>query len=111
MLARSLALQKRMGGRNSKEEGVPRLVVGGECRPTPTRAIATANGVQFLARGQTDHPLFSEATAAGDGVVTAESATDLPASPSLTVLTACTSHTMYVQDPDLLSRVVRFLLG
>ena len=111
MLARSLALQKSMAGHNPKEEAVPRLVIGGECRPTPTRALATANGVQFLARGQTDHPLFSEATAPGDGVVTAESATDLPSSPSLTVLTACTSHTMYFQDPDLLSRVVRFLLG
>ncbi len=111
MLARSLALQKSMAGSNPAEEVVPRLVVGGECRPTPTRAIATANGVQFLARGQTDHSLFSQATAPGDGVVTAESATDLPASPTLTVLTICTAHSMYVQDPDLRARVVRFLLG
>jgi pimeloyl-ACP methyl ester carboxylesterase len=111
MLARSLALQKNLAGRNTAEEAVPRLVVGGECRPTPTRALATANGVQFLARGQTDHPFFSEATAPGDGVVTTESATDLPASPTLTVLTICTAHSMYVQDPDLRARVVRFLFG
>jgi len=111
MLARSLALQKSMATRSSVEEDVPRFLVGGECRPTPTRALATANGVQFLARGQTDHPLFAEATAPGDGVVTAESATDLPASPTLTVLTICTAHSTYVQDPDLLTRVVRFLLG
>lgn len=111
MLARSLALQKSMAVRNPEEEAVPRLLVGGECRPTPTRALATANGVQFLPRGQTDHPLFSEATAPGDGVVTAESATDLPASPTLTVLTICTAHSTYLQDPDLRARVVRFLLG
>jgi pimeloyl-ACP methyl ester carboxylesterase len=110
MLARSLALQKSMADPDPAEEAVPRLLVGGECRPTPTRAIATANGVQFLARGQTDHPLFSEATAPGDGVVTAESATTLPASPTLTVLTICTAHSTYLQDPDLRARVVRFLL-
>ncbi len=111
MLSRSLALQKSMTGRNAAEEAVPRLVVGGDCRPTPTRALATANGVHFLARDQTDHPFFSEATAPGDGVVTTESATDLPASPTLTVLTICTAHSMYVQDPDLRARVVRFLFG
>jgi pimeloyl-ACP methyl ester carboxylesterase len=111
MLARSFALQKRMAGRNPAEEAVPRLVAGGECRPTPTRALATPDGVQFLARGQTDHPLFSKATAPGDGVVSAESATDLPPSPTLTVLTTCTTHTAYLQDPDLLVRIDRFLSG
>ena len=111
MLARSLALQISMAGRDPAEEAVPRLVVGGECRPTPTRALGTADGVRFLARGQIDHPLFSEATAPGDGVVTAESATDLPASRTLTVLTTCTGHSTYLQDPDLLVRVVRFLLA
>jgi len=111
MLARSLALQKSMAGRHPAEEEVARLVAGGECRPTPTRALTTADGVQFLARGQTDHPLFGKATAPGDGVVTAESATGLPPSPTLTVLTTCTGHTTYLQDPDFLVRVVRFLLG
>ncbi len=111
MLARSLALQNRMAGRNPAEEAVPRLVVGGECRPTLTRALGTAEGVRFLGRGQTDHPLFSEATAPGDGVVTAESATDLPASRTLTVLTTCTGHSTYLQDPNLVVRVVRFLLS
>jgi pimeloyl-ACP methyl ester carboxylesterase len=110
MLARSLALQGSLAGRHPAEEAVPRLVVGGGCRPTPTRAIATADGVQFLTRGQTDHPLFAEATAPGDGVVTAESATGLPASPTLTVLTTCMGHTAYVQDSDLLVRIIRFLL-
>jgi len=110
MLARSLALQESLAGRHPAEEAVPRLVVGGECRPTPTRAIARADGVQFLARGQTDHPLFAEATAPGDGVVTAESATGLPPAPTLTVLTTCTGHSTYFQDPDLLVRVIRFLL-
>lgn len=111
MLLRSLALQKSMAGRHPAEEAVPRLVAGGECRPTPTRALAMGNGVQFLGRGQTDHPLFTKATAPGDGVVTAESAIGLPASPTLTVLTTCTGHNAYLQDPDLLTRVVQFLLG
>jgi pimeloyl-ACP methyl ester carboxylesterase len=110
MLARSLALQRSLAGRHPAEERVPRLVVGGLCRPTATRAIAAADGVQFLARGQTDHPLFAEATAPGDGVVTAESATGLPPSPTLTVLTTCTGHSTYLQDPDLLVRIIQFLL-
>jgi pimeloyl-ACP methyl ester carboxylesterase len=110
MLARSLGLQRSLAGRNPAEEAVPRLVVGGLCRPTPTRAIATADGVQFLARGQTDHSFFAEATAPGDGVVTAESATGLPPSATLTVLTTCMGHTAYVQDSDLLVRIIRFLL-
>ena len=111
MLARSLALQKHMAERNPAEEQVPRLVVGGDCRPTSVRAIATAKGIQFLARDQGDHPLFSAATAPGDGVVTTDSAISLPASPTLTVLTTCTGHSTYFQDPDLLTRVVQFLLG
>jgi len=111
MLARSLALQRSMAGRHPAEEAVPRLVAGGRCRPTLTRALAAAGGVRFLSRGQTDHPLFTRATAPGDGVVTAESATGLPPSPTLTVLTTCTAHTAYLQDADLLARVVRFLLG
>ncbi|HWU39567.1 MAG TPA: hypothetical protein VN203_18110 [Candidatus Acidoferrum sp.] len=111
MLARSLALQKHMAERNPAEEEVPRLVVGGDCRPTSVRAIATAKGVQFLGRDQSDHPLYSAATAPGDGVVTADSAISLPASPTLTVLTSCTGHSTYFQDPDLLIRVVQFLLG
>jgi pimeloyl-ACP methyl ester carboxylesterase len=110
MLARSLAFQGSLAGRNPAEEAVPRLVVGGECRPTATRAIATAEGVQFPARGQTDHPLLAEATVPGDGVVTAESATGLPPSRTLSVLTTCAGHTTYLQDPDLLVRVIRFLL-
>jgi pimeloyl-ACP methyl ester carboxylesterase len=111
MLARSLALQKRMAGRDPEEESVPRLVAAGECRPTPARAVSTESGVEFLARGRTEHPLFGRATAPGDGVVTSESATGLPTSPTLTVLTVCTGHNAYLQDLDLLTRTVRFLLG
>ena len=111
MLARAVAFQRSMGGPHPAEEAVPRLVVAGECRPTLTRALATASGVEFLARGQTDHPLFARATAPGDGVVPAESALGLPSSPTLTILTACTGHNAYLEDPEVLTRVVRFLLG
>ena len=109
MLVRSLALQKSMAGPHPVEESVSRLVAAGECRPTPARALDTGDGVQFLARGQTEHPLFERATAPGDGVVTAESATGLPASPTLTVVTTCVGHNAYLQDSDLLSRIIRFL--
>jgi pimeloyl-ACP methyl ester carboxylesterase len=109
MLGRSLALQKSMAGRHPVEESVSRLVAAGECRPTPARALDTGDGVQFLARDQTEHPLFERATAPGDGVVTAESATGLPASPTLTVVTTCAGHNAYLQDSDLLARIVRFL--
>ncbi len=111
MLGRSLALQKCMDGRHPGEEVVPRLAAGGQCRPTLARALATQDGVQFLARRQTDHPLFRRATAPGDGVVTTESATGLPPSPTLTTLMTCTAHNAYLQAPDVLARVVRFLLG
>jgi hypothetical protein len=84
--------------------------VGGECRPTPTRAIVTEAGVQFLARGQTDHPLFDRATDAGDGVVTAENSLGLPDSPTLTSLATCAGHNAYLDDPSLAARVVEFLL-
>lgn len=110
MLARAVAFQKAMAGRHPAEEAVPRLVVGGECRPTPTRAIVTEAGVQFLARGQTDHPLFARATDAGDGVVTAENALGLPDSPTLTSLATCAGHNAYLDDPSLVARVVEFLL-
>ncbi len=110
MLARAVAFQRLLAGRHPAEEAVPRLVVGGECRPTPARALATRDGVQFLARGQTDHPLFARATAPGDGVVTAESAMGLPVSPTLMTVAACTGHNTYLQDPDLVSRIVQFLL-
>jgi hypothetical protein len=110
MLARAIALHERLAAHHPAEEAVPRLVVGGECRPTPTRAIVTETGIQFLARGQTDHPFFARATAPGDGVVTAESAIGLPASPTLATLTVCTGHNAYLDDSDLLGRVVRFLL-
>lgn len=111
MLARSLALRRSLAGRHPAEDLVARLAAGGECCPTPTHALATGNGVQFLARGQTDHPLFARATAPGDGVVTAESAVGLPPSPRLTVLTTCTGHSAYLQDPALLARLLQFLLG
>jgi pimeloyl-ACP methyl ester carboxylesterase len=110
MLTRAVALQRVLDGRNPAEEAVPRLVVGGECRRTPARALATRNGVQFLARGQTEHPLFARATAPGDGVVTAEGAMGLPVSPTVTTVTACTGHSTYLQDPELVARVVQFLL-
>jgi pimeloyl-ACP methyl ester carboxylesterase len=110
MLARAVAFQKGMAGRHPAEEAVPRLVVGGECRPTPTRAIVTEAGVQFLARGQTDHPLFDRATDAGDGVVTAENSLGLPDSPTLTSLATCAGHNAYLDDPSLAARVVEFLL-
>lgn len=110
MLARAVALQERLAARHPTEEAVPRLVVGGECRPTPARAIATKDGVQFVSRLQTEHPFFARATAPGDGVVTTESAIGLPASPTLASLTVCTGHNGYLDDSDLLDRVVRFLL-
>ncbi len=110
MLARAVALQERLADRHPAEEAVPRLAVGGECRPTPARAIATKDGVQFVSRLQTDHPFFARATAPGDGVVTAESAMGLPASPTLAPLTVCAGHNGYLDDSDLLDRVVRFLL-
>jgi pimeloyl-ACP methyl ester carboxylesterase len=110
MLARSVALQQSLAGRHPAEEAVPRLVAGGECRPTTARGLSKEGGVQFLARGQTDHPLFARATAPGDGVVTAESGLGLPASPTLTLLTTCTGHNSYLDDPHLVARVVQFLL-
>ncbi|MBI3085294.1 MAG: hypothetical protein HYY88_06155 [candidate division NC10 bacterium] len=110
MLARAVAVQKAMAGRHPAEEAVPRLVVGAECRPTPTRAIVTETGVEFLARGQTDHPLFARATDAGDGVVTAENALGLPDSPTLTSLATCAGHNTYLDDPSLVARIVEFLL-
>jgi len=110
MLARAVALHQRLADRHPAEEAVQRLMVGGECRPTPARAIATGNGMQFVSRGQTDHPFFARATAPGDGVVTVESAMGLPASPTLASLTVCTGHNDYLDDSVLLGRVVRFLL-
>jgi pimeloyl-ACP methyl ester carboxylesterase len=110
MLARAVVFQKSLAGRHPAEEAVPRLVVGGECRPTPTRAIVTDAGVQFLARGQTDHPLFARATDAGDGVVTAANALGLPDSPTLTSLATCAGHNAYLDDSSLVARVVEFLL-
>lgn len=110
MLARAVALQGALDGRHPAEEAVPRLAAGGECRPTPARAIATGGSVQFLTRGQIDHPLFAQATVPGDGVVTADSALALPASSTLTTLTACTGHSTYLQDPELAARIVQFLL-
>lgn len=110
MLARPEAFHRSMAGRHPAEETVPRLVVGAGCRPTPVRAIATENGVRFVSRDQIRHPLFARTTAPGDGVVTAENAIGLPASPTLTSLTICTAHNAYLDHPDVLGRVVWFLL-
>jgi hypothetical protein len=48
--------------------------------------------------------------APGDGWVTAESATGLPADPWLQTLRVCARHTRYLEDPVVLARVVDFLL-
>ncbi len=110
MLARAVLFQKTMTGRHRAEEAVSRLVVGAECRPTLTRAIAGEARVQFLNREETDHPLFPRVTVPGDGVVTAENAFGLPPSPTLTRITTCAGHNTYLDDPDLLARIVHFLL-
>jgi len=110
MLARAVALQGRMASRNPAEDMVPRLAVAGACRPTLARVILKDGTPEFLTRFQTDHPLFSRATAPGDGVVTEESALGLPSSPTLTSLRVCSAHSAYVDDPDILDRIVRFLL-
>ncbi|HSB68109.1 MAG TPA: alpha/beta hydrolase [Candidatus Methylomirabilis sp.] len=110
MLARAVAFHESMLGRNPAEESVPRLAVGGECRPTITRAFAAQGRLEFLSRDRADHALFSRATAPGDGVVTAESALGLPPSPTLTTLRVCSGHSTYLEDPDTLDHIVRFLL-
>lgn len=110
MLVRAVAFHDSMLGRNPAEEAVPRLAVGGECRPTIARAILAQGKLEFPSRDRVDHPLFGRATAPGDGVVTAESALGLPPSPTLTALRVCSGHSTYLEDPDTLDRIVRFLL-
>jgi pimeloyl-ACP methyl ester carboxylesterase len=110
MLARAVAFQRSMTGRHPAEESVPRFVIGGRCRPTLARAVATNGRVEFLSRGQSGHPLFARSTAPGDGVVTAESALGLPPSPTLTLLDTCAGHNGYLDDPDLAARIIQFLL-
>ncbi len=110
MLARAVALHQRMDGRHPAEESVRRLAVGSECRPTPARAVAVDGKVEFLSRLQTDHPLFDRASQPGDGVITAESSLGLPPSPTLATFSACAGHSTYLDDPETVTRVVRFLL-
>jgi pimeloyl-ACP methyl ester carboxylesterase len=110
MLERAVAFQRSMLDRNPVEESVPRLAIGSECRPTLARALVAEGKLEFISREQTDHQLYSRVTAPGDGVVTAESALGLPSSPTLSVLPACSGHNTYFEDPDILDRVVQFLL-
>lgn len=110
MLARSAAFHRSLQGHNPAEESVPRLALGSECRPTLTRAVVAEGKPKFLSRDQTDDPLFSRATAPGDGIVTAESAFGLPPSPTLTVLSVCSGHNTYFEDPDIRDHAVQFLL-
>jgi hypothetical protein len=80
------------------------------CRPTTARAVTENGKVEFLSRADFGHPRFSQATVPGDGIVSLESALGVPASPTLTTLTVCSSHSGYVDDPTLRGRIADFLL-
>jgi hypothetical protein len=104
MLARSAALHRAMQGSQPEEERIPRLAVASTCRPTPGR-LADMPGLHLSFRSP--DPRIS---LPGDGVVTAESATAVPAAPGLTVATTCTRHNGYLDAPEILEQVTRFLL-
>ncbi len=110
MLTRAAALERSLRGVNAAEDGVPRLVVGSDCRPTPARALLVDGKLRFLSLRDSADALFDRITAPGDGIVTAESAFALPASPSLTTLTTCARHSGYLDDPETRARVIRFLV-
>ena len=112
MLARAVAVQRSLAGSHAEEDEIPRLVIGADCYPTSNSAVETAGKkLTFLSHGDRAHPLYNRATVPGDGVVTAESALGLPPSPTLTKVTTCASHNDYLLDPDLVARVIRFLLS
>jgi len=110
MLERATTLHRRMAERNPAEDAVPRLAVGAACRPTTARALAENGKVEFLSRADFGHPRFSQVTIPGDGIVSLESALGVPASPTLTTLTVCSSHSGYADDPTLRARITDFLL-
>jgi hypothetical protein len=104
MLARAAALHRAMQGHHADEDRTARLAVASTCRPTPGRLAAIPGlGLSF----RSPDPRVS---LPGDGVVTAESATGVAAGPTLTMATACSRHNGYLDDPEILERVVRFLL-
>ena len=110
MLDRATTLHRRMAERNPAEDAVPRLAVGAACRPTTARALTENGKVEFLSRADFGHPRFSQVTVPGDGIVSLESALGVPASPTLTTLTVCSSHSGYADDPTLRGRITDFLL-
>lgn len=110
MLDRATTLHRRMAERNPAEDAVPRLTVGAACRPTTARALVENGKVEFLSRADFGHPRFSQVTIPGDGIVSLESALGVPASPTLTTLTVCSSHSGYADDPTLRARITDFLL-
>lgn len=110
MLDRATTLHRRMAERSPAEDAVPRLAVGAACRPTTVRAVTENGKVEFLSRADFGHPRFSQVTVPGDGIVSLESALGVPASPTLTTLTVCSSHSGYADDPTLRGRIAAFLL-
>jgi pimeloyl-ACP methyl ester carboxylesterase len=110
MLDRAATLHRRMAEPSPAEDAVPRLAVGAACRPTTARGLMENGKVEFLSRADVGHPRFSQVTVPGDGIVSLESALGMPASPTLTTLTVCSSHSGYVDDPALRDRIVDFLL-
>ncbi len=109
VLSRAASFQAHMAGRNPAEDSVRRLTVGGECRPTLARAIVDDGRLEFVGWEQSNQPLFAQATMPGDGVVSAQSALDLPPASTLTSLTTCSRHSSYLDDPATLERTTEFL--
>jgi hypothetical protein len=110
MLDRATTLHRRMAERSPAEDAVSRLAVGASCRPTTARGLLENGKVEFLSRADFGHPRFPQVTVPGDGIVSLESALGVPASPTLTTLTVCSSHSGYVDDPALRGRIADFLL-
>lgn len=110
MLARARRFHQRMAEWDPAEDTIPRLIIGGGCRPTPARAIVANGKVEFLGRSDDENPLFALTTVPGDGVVSLDSSLGLPPSPTLTPVTVCSGHGTYVSDPGTAARIVRFLL-
>ena len=110
MLTRTTALHRSLSERSSAEDGVRRMAVGSGCRPTTALGLFENGKVEFLSRGQTDHPLYAQVTVPGDGVVSLESALGLPPAPTLTSVSVCSSHSGYVDDSTVRERIATFLL-
>ncbi len=109
MLRRAQALQQELQTPNAVEEGVPRLMVAGDCRPTQVLALAGKGGLEFLPRGAVDGPYVSTVTVPGDGIVSRDSALGIPPAPTLVAVTLCTTHGGYTSNGDVLARISRFL--